>query len=255
MLRGASIKSVVRKLSISAGLYRPGLFSRLTNRRKLEQFREEGAFYAKLLQPGDLCFDVGANIGERSETLLSVGMRVVAFEPQESCVTEIKARCGHYRERLQICQSALGAEPGELTLYTNVNTVVSSFRKDWDEFQGSVKVPVTTLESAMTKYGRPSYCKIDVEGWELEVLKGLTQSIPLISIEYHFTRHVLDNTLACLQRLAQFGDLRINITPAETLAFTFPEWLPLDEFLKVFPSSFEKRVEYFYGDLFIRTQA
>ena len=254
MFRGLSIKSVVRKLSLSTGLYRPGLYARLTSKAKREQFRREAAFYAQMLQPDDLCFDVGANVGERSETLLNAGMRVVAFEPQKVCVTQILARCRRFGDRLKIYQGGLGAEIGEATLYTNVNTVVSSLRKDWDTFQGSTRIPVTTLDHAIATYGRPAYCKIDVEGWELEVLKGLTQPLPLVSVEYHFKRHVLENTFACLERLAQFGNLRINITPAEELAFTSPEWLPLKDFLKVFPSSFENRVEYHYGDLFIRTE-
>lgn len=252
MLQGASIKSVVRKLSISTGLYRPGIFSRVTDRNKLKRFREEGAFFSRLLEPKSLCFDVGANIGEVSETLLSVGMRVVAFEPQLGCVEELKARCRHYRERFVACQNAVGASPGEATLYTHKNTVVSSFRKDWWEgSDSSVNVPVTTLDKAISTYGRPSYCKIDVEGWELEVLKGLSQPIPLISLEYHFKEREMDNTLACLQQLARFGELRINITPAETLSFTFPEWLPLDQFLKSFPE-FRDRPGYHYGDLFVR---
>lgn len=248
-----SVKAKVRKLLLSTGIYRPGAYSRFIHAGKREQFSRERAFYARLLPANGLCFDVGANMGERSETLLSAGMRVVAFEPQASCVNQINARCGRYGDRLQICQSGLGDKPGEATLYTNVNTVVSSLRQDWDEFQGSTRIPVTTLDREIVTYGRPDYCKIDVEGWELEVLKGLSQPLPLISIEYHFKRQILDNTFACLERLSQFGDLQLNITPAEELAFTFPDWMPLKDFLKVFPSNFENRVEYHYGDLFIRT--
>jgi len=219
----------------------------------MKRFREEGAFFASLLKADSLCFDVGANMGEKAETLLSVGMRVVAFEPQSHCITEMKARCGPYRDRLKVCQSAVGSQSGEAMLYTHKNTVVSSFREDWDSFDSSIRVPVTTIDSAIEDHGKPIYCKIDVEGWELEVLKGLTQPIPLISIEYHFKKREIEKTMACLRYLERFGEVEINITPAETLAFTFPRWLSQKEFRETFPDSFRDRVGYHYGDLFVRT--
>jgi hypothetical protein len=50
---------------------------------------------------------------------------------------------------------------------------------------GSVcEVEVSTLDALIDSFGIPSFCKIDVEGYEYEVLKGLTQPIPSLSFEY-----------------------------------------------------------------------
>jgi len=211
------------------------------------------SFYSSLLKPNSLCFDVGANIGEKSEALLRIGMNVVAFEPQKQCAKELMARCGHYGEKFVLCESALGASPGEASLHVCENTAVSSFQKEWNGAATTIQVPVTTLDHAISRYGTPHFCKIDVEGWELEVLKGLTKPIPLLSLEYVLRQRDIGNTLAALDYLSQFGDLQINITPAETLSFAFPQSLSLKEFLKLFPTTFQDREAYFYGDVFIRT--
>jgi hypothetical protein len=134
------------------------------------------------------------------------------------------------------------------------NRAVSSMRQHWtDDAVTKVMVPVTSLDRSIERFGAPSYCKIDVEGWEFEVLRGLTQRIPLVSIEYHLTDREVEVVRQCLERLQEFGDLRINITTAEVLAFTQPEWLSAEQFLRIFPSKFLGDFQYRYGDIFVRT--
>jgi hypothetical protein len=249
-----TIKSTIKKYGTLTGFYRPGTFSRLFNQDYLAKFNQEISFYSALLKPSDLCFDVGANIGEKSEVLLKVGANVIAFEPQPDCVQELQARCFPYRNRIEIIQSTVGAEIGEAELYiSSYSSATSSLFQDWSEGSKTIKLPMTTLDQAITKFGIPSYCKIDVEGWEFEVLKGLTQPIPLISIEYHLGQRDIDIVIECLSYLSRFGELLINITTAENLAFSLPEWVTLEQFLELFPSNFQGNYEYRYGDIFVRT--
>src|SRR5262249_42555295 len=71
---------------IAAGLYRPARFladhvlypARSRDRRKRQNF------YRQLIAPGDLCFDVGANIGDYTETLVSLGARLSSRSPRAS---------------------------------------------------------------------------------------------------------------------------------------------------------------------------
>jgi FkbM family methyltransferase len=252
MLSISSIKTTLKQLSLSAGLYRPGTFSRWFNRDYLNKFNQEISFFSELLEPNPLCFDIGANIGEKSEILLEIGANVVAFEPQLQCVEELKARCRPYQKHLRICQTALGSEMGEAEFHASATSALSSFFQDWSDSTTKLQVPVTTLDRAIAEFGKPNYCKIDVEGWELEVLKGLTQPIPLISIEYHLGAREVDIVRDCLGYLSQFGELQINITTAETLVFSLQEWVSLDKFLELFPDTFRDRYEYRYGDIFIR---
>src|ERR1700691_2125052 len=92
-------KKSLKKLSISCGLYGPlrRLYRRLLDKKGLRRFQDDVALYAPFISPGDLCFDVGANIGEKTEVFLALGARVVAFEPQPYCARETAARCGPNR--------------------------------------------------------------------------------------------------------------------------------------------------------------
>src|SRR5688572_28540682 len=71
------------------------------HRRALAQLAEWTAhdqqmleFYRQFLAPGELCFDVGANVGNRVKIFLKPGARVVAVEPQRECVRTLRAAFG-----------------------------------------------------------------------------------------------------------------------------------------------------------------
>lgn len=250
------IKTAVKKISLATGTYRPArylndLFSR---RRFVASFRNDIEFYKKLLPANSFCFDVGANIGEKTDALLRAGMRVLAIEPQPTCVAEIRARCGVPRE-LQIRQTAIASEIGEAKLYiSDIYHASSSLNPDWTPSHESISVPVVTLDSLMDEYGIPYYCKIDVEGSELEVLKGLSRPIRLVSLEFHQTESDIKKTFECLSRLrALASNISINLTPAENNHFYFEEWLSFADFASRFPSEFLDREGYYYGDLWIES--
>jgi FkbM family methyltransferase len=249
----AVLKSKVREISVSLGLYRPGAFSRMFDRAHAERHRQDVAFYTSLLGAESLCFDVGAHVGEQTEAMLTAGHRVVAFEPQPQCVRELEARCQSYRDRLRVCQSGVGAQVGEATFFLSENSVMSSFHQDWGGETKGLRVPITTLDTAIARYGVPDFCKIDVEGWEHEVFKGLTQALPLLSFEFHPGDREVQIARDCLAYLSRFGTLTINVTPAESTAFHFAEWKSLEEFLALFPGYFRDREGFHYGDIFVRT--
>jgi hypothetical protein len=114
---------------------------------------------------------------------------------------------------------------------------------------------VTTLDVAILKYGLPDYCKIDVEGYELEVLTGLSQAIPMISYEYHLRKDGLATALACLEHLSSFGELLVSISPSSKPARAGSRWLPKDEFVTLFRAAVPHMVGYHYGDIFVKTKA
>ncbi|MDZ4877485.1 MAG: hypothetical protein CLLPBCKN_006920 [Chroococcidiopsis cubana SAG 39.79] len=151
-------------------------------------------------------------------------------------------------------ECAVGAEPGELTLYVSAIDSHSSLKRDWlhEVIVNEIQVPVITLDQAIEDHGLPDYCEIDVEGWEFEVLKGLTQPIPLVSFEYHLSQHEVNQARACLYYLKQFGELHINLRAQGRALFTYQDWLPLDEFLTLFPDTLRPLKGYSYGDIFVR---
>jgi FkbM family methyltransferase len=247
----------LKQASLAIGLYRPARFlkNHLLDRGRLAKLRDDVEFYRRLLDPPCLCFDIGANIGEKTEALLQAGATVVAFEPQADCMRELRARCGG-SPRLKTRRAAVGAQVGEMPLFVHEDrsrTSLSNIDIWRGEVESTVTVPVTTLDEAIAEFGTPKFCKIDVQLWELEVLKGLTRPVPMVSFEYHLDIDGgAERTRTCLDQLARLGRLSINITPAEDLTFFLDDWCTPAEFLQRFPAAFQDREGFVYGDIFVK---
>lgn len=196
--------------------------------------RRMRGFYRQFVRPGDLCFDIGAHLGDRTGHFLALGARVVALEPQPGPLAVLRRLYGGH-PRVTLVAAAAGAAPGEAELAIDpMNPTVASLSPEWRaqvaqarsfagiDWRERVRVPVTTLDALIAAYGRPAFCKIDVEGFEAAVLQGLSQPLPALSVEY--IAAALDGTFAALARLERLGDYRFNRSPGESLRFPVPEW-------------------------------
>jgi len=88
-------------------------------------------------------------------------------------------------------------------------------------------VEVATLDDLIQRHGEPAFCKIDVEGFELDVLTGLSRPVRALSFEYLPPAH--DAALAALDLLerlgAAAGGYRYNYSPVETMRLASDHWL------------------------------
>jgi hypothetical protein len=102
------------------------------------------------------------------------------------------------------------------------------------------------------KYGLPQFCKIDVENYEFEVLKGLTQPIPIISFEVAI--ETFDNTVRCLEYLENLGYQKFNCAFGEIPKFLFDPWLNkklfLSELQEHIASGKSSDSRIFWGDIY-----
>lgn len=236
---------------IEAGLYRPARFliDHLVDRRRLQYNLRRRNFYRQMISPGDLCFDVGANIGDYTKSLVSLGARVIAVDPQPYCIKELQARFAH-NGRVTVLPVALGANEGSAEFFLREQTWLSGFIEEMEDHRkniGSIVVPIKTLDQLVTTYGRPKYIKIDVEGYELPVIMGLRSKVELISFEYCLTEDDCAAKLRIIDYLKRFGELRLALLRDRAAVWTLP-WAQLDDFLTVFPG----RVEAGVGDIFVR---
>jgi len=238
----------IKQLSISLGVYRP---ARALHRLLTDQtdYKDHKRLLSLFIRPGDLAFDVGANIGEKTDIMLSLGARVVAFEPQPALAREVRARGS--RHSLTVVQSAVGAKIGSAELFLTTSTGMASLRPDWDHSAArtTILASVTTLDAAIREYGKPVFCKIDVEGFEVDVLKGLSTTLSALSFEYHCHEAAIVRVRDCVARLMNLGRYEFQLTGTESGNFLLPEWLPPDVFLNAFPACASP---HYYGDIFAR---
>lgn len=201
--------------------------------------RRLARFYGQFIRPGDLCFDVGAHVGHRTAVWARLGAQVVAVEPQPICV-ELLDRWYGSHPRVTLVPQAVGAEPGDLVMQvSSTNPMVSSLSTEWvdavqqvDSFaqvrwDERVTVPVTTLDALIEQYGEPVFVKIDVEGFELAVLQGLSR--PVQSLSFECIPVTTDISLACIERLETLALYQYNWSLGESHRLVSPGWLSAGE--------------------------
>ncbi len=204
--------------------------------------QEMCSFLKQFIEPDSLVFDVGANIGNKTDLYLRLNAKVVCFEPQLECVNHLKNRFAHTRNVI-IEHKGLAATQGVLEFFKckEANTLSTfSFHAtqngrfaehnyNWNQ---CIMVDVSTLDAMIDQYGMPQFCKIDVEGFEYEVLKGLTKKIPYLSFECN-SEHILIAE-QCVHYLSNLGYKKFNFAIGERGWFAFDNWLNETEFLREF---------------------
>lgn len=191
-------------------------------------------FYQSFINPGDLCFDIGAHVGNRLPTWRRLGAQIIAVEPQPEMMRFLQRFFGN-DPKIILHSEAVGAHKGVATMYLSRRTpTVSTLSLDWIkhvqkeisfssvDWDNQVEVAVITLDSLIVEYGLPAFCKIDVEGFELQVLQGLSHPIPTISFEVIPAAVSLAHD--CIDRLAAIDSYVFNYSEGENHQFLLPKW-------------------------------
>lgn len=144
---------------------------------------EDMAFLLHLLRKDDLFLDVGANVG--SYTILAggaVGARCMSFEPIKRTFgfLEDNINLNRLSARVEVLNIGIGKEKGSLRFTAELDTV-NHVVSDAENGANTVEVPVRSLNELL-KAKAPSLLKIDVEGFETNVIAGADEVLSCNSL-------------------------------------------------------------------------
>jgi FkbM family methyltransferase len=239
MARSASMKPgpgglrLPRPLRGLLGVMRSlGIYYRPDRRGALDRM------HARFAGGGDLVFDIGAHVGDRVASFRRLGMRVVAVEPQPLLAHLLRLLYGRDRQ-VSVVQAAVGAAAGTTAMHLNldnptVSTASAEFiqaaagTRAWQDqrWEERVQVPVTTLDALVQRFGEPRFVKIDVEGYEDQVLRGLSLAPPAFSFE--FTTIQRPVARAALLECQRLGVGRFNAALGESQRLLHAAWTSAD---------------------------
>jgi FkbM family methyltransferase len=231
----AHIQDVLRRL----GLYHRTKMSRLydlywlvADRRIIDDREAEVRFYRRHLvglPPNGLIFDVGANLGYKTGIFLRLGARVVAIDPDEHNQNALHQGFVRWRRRPRVTvvgQAVSDADATATLWVTAPGAGVNTLSRKWVDVLGADtqrfgafvvyrdgrNVTTTTLARLMETYGEPFFIKIDVEGHEPSVIRGLRQRVPYLQFEVNLPEFRREGA-ECVELLA-------GLAPAGRFAYT-----------------------------------
>jgi FkbM family methyltransferase len=161
----------------------------------------ELAYLMEATIPGTVVFDVGANVGLFTIALarrVGPNGRVFSMEPLPGNVDRLREHIEmNGLHNVIILDAAAADRTGEVIFYPGTDNVFGStvFRDLRSRSEFSIKVPGVTLDDVWSDAGSPrvTIIKIDVEGAEMQVLKGVSKLVtactPLLMVEISNHRH------------------------------------------------------------------
>jgi FkbM family methyltransferase len=260
--RYSAMYSLIERLLIKYGVMRQAravwdVVYLYTNKKRNRDNALRGLLRPFIPESG-LVFDVGANIGNYSDLFLTMGARVVAFEPNPTLVRRLNKRFGHNRN-ITVEPVALGDGAYSTFMYSCESHGLSSLSDkhvreakqifhtyNW---KPNVLVRVKLLSDYIKQYGVPDFVKIDVEGYELNVLQGMNMAVPALSFE--FLRCDPYTTTQCLSVLDSLGDYEYRYTIGlEPDMQYLCDWTSSSEIMTFIAN----QDNYEFGDIWARTK-
>ena len=246
------------------------IYWRMIDRHWIDIRDLEIDFYRRFLtgmRPGDLIFDVGANYGFKTDVFLRLGARVVAIEPDDVNQQVLRNKFLRYRlarKPVVIVGKAISETCGMDTMWIDgPGSAVNTLSRKWVDTLKSSKasfiggnfgldfaqtkvIHTTTLAELTDIYGAPFFVKIDVEGYEMHVLRGMKQSVPFLSFEINLPEFRLEG-LECIRILETLtADGKFNYATDCQQRMALDKWLYAPDFARILAHCSEETIEVFW---------
>jgi FkbM family methyltransferase len=219
--------------------------------------KREVDFYRSFLPECSLVFDIGGYDGHKTAAFLHFSQNVVCCEPDATNFRLLKERFRSQKKRVMLENVALGDQTGSKEYFIHhegsafntmnkkfLSVIESDDMQRWREkveFKKEIKVAVTTLDDLIKKFGKPEFIKIDTEGYELNVIRGLNQPVKFISAEC-LIPEFLPETIAIMNHLSKHDTgIRFNVSEDEKLIFE--EFKSAEEIIRFFTNTDKNHFE------------
>ncbi len=257
-----NFESIWRRSLKEMGLYYKWLYWKQKHYPSKKMIKMQ-KLYGQFVKENNLCFDIGANMGSRVATFLILKAKVIAVEPQQACLKELQKVFKN--EDVTTVPKGAGAKAEFKNFFIADNSLISSFSTEWidgmkkghfskNNWNKVEQIEITTLDQLIAQYGIPDFIKIDTEGFELEVLKGLSSPVKALSFEYTLP-HQKDKAIECVELVNQLfrGEALYNISRDESYEMNFTSWQLYPAFKSYLESTtFCKEQFGIYGDIYVK---
>ena len=186
----------------------------------------------------NLIFDIGANSGNTVAHFITVANKVICFEPNPTLVNHLKNRFTN--NSIIIDKRGVSSKNGTQTFKIANEDTISTLSEDWvtnSRFTGDynwdnhIEIETVTLDSIIEEYGIPDYIKIDVEGYEYEILTSFTKFLPNTLFAFEFAEEQKYKINLILQHLNKLGYDSFAFTDADEILFDkHIHWTKLKDF-------------------------
>ncbi len=194
-----------------------------------------------------------------------MGARVVAVDPDESNRKVLEEQFLKFRiapRPVTIVSQAVSDKNATETMWIDQpGSAKNSLSTKWVEslrasdqrfgnvlqFGKQTEVTTTTLEQLFVEQGVPFFVKIDVEGYEVNVIRGLRRPVPYLSFEVNLPEFRSEG-LECVELLSQLAhDGTFNYTADVRKGLTLQQWLGAKEFAGVLSQCTDSAIEVFWN--------
>ena len=206
-----------------------------------------------------LVFDIGANLGNTVKIFTEVSEKVIAFEPNPILIQRLKNMFKN--NNVVVDTRGLSNEIGRKIFNISQSDSVSTFSQDWidnSRFSKRIKwsypteVETTTLDNVIDEYGTPDYVKIDVEGYEYEVLISLTKFLPETLFAFEWAEEMKDKIYLTVEHAYNLGYKSFAFTEEDEVLFDDQlNWIEYQELLNEI-ESFEPERKFRWGMIYFK---
>lgn len=183
----------------------------------------------------NLIFDIGANRGAFTGQLLSLYPQAAFITVEANpALKELLINRFSNNKNVTVISCALSTKHGEqIPFYICAVDTISTAEIDWiskSRFKGEpysttpILVDTTSLDTLISRYGVPDLIKVDVEGYELAVVKGLTKKAKTICFEWAEEQYAkINQTVEHLQSLG-YSKFAYTVEDRYTTDLEYTAW-------------------------------